>query len=296
MATPPNNRIGAGFTEGELQFASIWIRNRAMLRNLLWGFLIAINVGLWGFSLWGLLDAYVLSWPRESRMNREISENAFVALSLQSNRPEGIQTRAVSVFQGTEDRLDMIVPVYNPNEVWWASFTYRFNVSGELTDAQSGFLLPGERTYLGVFGYLPEKAGGRSAVLTVDNVQWHRVDPRQVGANYEEWVSARNGFEYKDVAFEQDLVIGGRRVSRTSFDLANTSAYGYWNLGLIVVLKRNEAPIAATYTTLDKLKAGETRSVNIDWFETLPAATETEIVPHVNYLDDSVYLPTSYIR
>ena len=287
------NQIGSGFTEGELQFASFWVRNRIMLRNAVWGLVLTLNVVLWGYALWGLFDAYILSWPRESRITSDIANNAFLAQQLQENQPQGVQTRGVQVFQGTESRLDMIVEILNPNERWWPTFTYRFNVTGELTPQRSGFVLPGERTYLGEFGFLPESVGGKSAVLTVDNIQWHRIDPRQVGEDYKAWISARNAFQYDKVSFSRELQIGTKRVSRTSFDFVNGTAYGYWDMGLYVVLKRGESAIAATFVSLDRVKPGERRPVHIDWFETLPEISETEIVPVVNFLDDAAYLPST---
>jgi hypothetical protein len=292
---PDGERIGGGFTEGELEIANFWVRNRLMLRRLGRGSLIAINLLVWGYALWGLFDAYVLSYPRESRLTAEIAQNQFVAQSLDSNRPSNVQTGTTNVFQNTDGRLDFLVPVSNSNKEWWVTFTYRFNVSGEYTDVRSGFLLPGEKTYLGEFGFTPKTKGGVTGVLTVDNISWHRLDPAQVGADYPGWVARRNKLSAKDVTFSEEVGAGGTPASRSHFTFANDSAYGFWNVKLYVVLKRGGSPAAATTITLDRLLPGEQRPIDIDWFEKLPSITDTEIVPVVNYLDESVYLPSSQI-
>ncbi|HWR00001.1 MAG TPA: hypothetical protein VN397_04120 [Candidatus Methylomirabilis sp.] len=285
------NHIGSGFTEGELKFANFWVRNRIMLRKIGYGVLIGINAILWGFSLWGLLDAYAISYPRESRIASDIAQNQFLAIQLESNRPRSVQAGVVNVFMATEDRLDFLVSIENPNRDWWAEFTYRFNVSGEPTPQRSGFILPGNRSYIGEFGFKPATKGARSAALTVDNIRWHRTDPSVVGDNYQAWAERRNQFSAKDASYVSNLDVAGKKLSRSSFTLVNPSAYGYWHVQLYVVLKRATTPVAATAITLNNVKAGESRLVNIDWFEKLPAAiSETEVVTVVNYLDPSVYL------
>ena len=292
MATP-NPGIGNGFTEGELQFASFWVRHEILIRRLLYGILFGVNALLWGAALWGLLDAYAISYPRESRITAEIAENQFLAQQLQSNRPEGVSTSPVNTFQGTDGRLDMLVKIRNPNARWWAEFTYRFNIAGELTPARSGFVLPGHERYLGEFGYKPDRAGSRSAVLTVDNIRWHRLQPEQVGGDFPEWLTRRNAFEIGDIAFQSDLQIAGKNVGRTSFSVRNATAFGYWSVGLYVILERGSTPVAANYITLERVSPGEVRNINIDWFEQLPGVTNTVVQPVVNYLDTSAYLPTT---
>lgn len=299
--------IGAGFTEGELTVANFWVRNRVLLRKIGRGTLIGVNVLLWGYTAWSILDAYAISYPRESRIVEQIAQNQFLASKFQSNQPKGVQTGTVSVFAATDDRLDMIVDALNPNAEWWADFTYRFNVSGELTPQQTGFILPGQRLYLGAFGFKPKTHGARSGFLIVDNLHWHRVDPSEVAGDYTSWLARRNQFRAEDVTFISDAgpvpsavtsgtsrtVTGARGFSRTSLIFENPSAYGFWKVRLYVVLKRANSPIAATSIDLEPVRAGERRPVDIDWFERLPSVTETEIVPVVNFLDRDAYLPST---
>jgi hypothetical protein len=287
-----NHEIGGGFTEGELSFASFWVRNRVKIRRLGFGVLIGANALLWGYTAWSLLDAYAISYPRESRIASEIANNQFIATQLETNVPKSIDTDTVNVYQNTGDRLDFLIPVRNPNNEWWAEFTYRFNVSGEPTPDRSGFILPGEQTYLGEFGFKPQTKGSRSGVLSVDNIRWHRVQPGVVGADYAAWAKRRLAFTTEDAKFETNLTVGGKSVSQSTFTFVNPSAYGYWSVKLYVILKRATSPIAATSIVLDRVKAGERRPVTIDWFERLPAISETEVVPVVNILDTSAYLPT----
>lgn len=292
---PSNDRVGAGFTEGELQFASFWVRNKLVIQQFTLGALIVANTLLWGYVGWGLLDAYVISYPRESRIVQDIAQNQFLAAQFEVNRPQSVSVSAVQVFEGTENRLDFLVDAANPNTEWWTTFTYRFNVGGELTPKRAGFLLPGQRRFVGEFGFLPSGAGARSGTFVVDDVRWHRIDPAVVGADYPAWVERYNQFGAEDIQFLPDQISGTTRVSRTQFTFRNPSAYGFWSVQLYVLLRRGNDIVAANAVTLDRVEPGEARPVSLDWFERLPGITETEIQPLVNFLDPSVLIPTTQL-
>lgn len=283
--------VGSGFTEGELQFAGFWVRNGRTVHRTIVGVLIAINALCWGYSLWVIVDAYAISYPIESRIMQDIAENSFVAQQLESNRPKSIQTNTVQIFEGTNGRMDMVVPIQNPNEQWYAEFTYRFNVSGEETPQRTGFILPKQSSFLGEFGFAPKTKGGRFATLSVDQIKWRRVDPGIVGADYSNWLSYRNKFETQNVSFVPSTGTSG--ASRTSFTFQNPTGYGYWSVGLYVMLLRGDAPVAATYLSLPTVKPNDRREVNIDWFDKISGVTNTKIVPVVNFLDTGAYLPST---
>lgn len=291
MPTPDDYSVGSGFTEGELKFASFWVRNNAMVRRGVIIGLIVINALCWGYSFWGILDAYAISYPVESRIMQDIADNMFVAQQLESNRPKSIQANTVQVFESTGGRMDMVVPISNPNEEWYAEFTYRFNVSGEETPQHSGFILPKQSAYLGEYGFAPQTKGGRYATLSVDQIRWKRVDPGVVGSDYSKWLAERNAFEMKDVSFIPSS--GASGASRTSFTFHNPTGYGYWNVGLYVFLLRGETPVASTYVSLAEVKPDQEIPVNINWFDKLSGVTNTKIVPIVNFLDKGAYLPST---
>ncbi len=285
--------VGSGFTEGELQFASFWVRNKVAARKAVYAVLIIVNAVFWGYAFWGFIDAYALSYPRESRIPQEIAANEVIARQLSSNRPLNVGVSPVDVFQNTDGRLDMIVPVENPNTEWAATFTYRFNVSGELTPERSGFILPGEQTYLGEFGYAQTTPGEKAAALTVDNLKWMRINPSVVGSDYSAWLARRNAFDIGKVTQSRDVQINGKPVLRTTFTFGNPTAYGYWNVDLYVVLKRADVAIAATRVSLTNVTSGDSRTVSLDWFEQLPSISDVEVVPVVNYLDPAAYMPAT---
>ncbi len=292
---PEEIRI-SGFTKGELKAASFWVRNGALLRRIGYGTLIGLAALFWGYSLWGILDAYAISYPRESRITHDIAVNQQLLASLQTEMPQNLSTSNVSVYTTTDSRLDMSVEVTNPNDHWWVEFNYRFNVSGELTPMQKGYVLPSSKQIITELGWTPTQKGGRTATLVVDNVRWHRLDPTQVQGPYSEYAQKRLDVTFDDLKYDTDIQIGNKRVGQTSFTLDNHSGYGYWGLDLILRLYRGNSIVAINKITLDKVSPGEKRPVQVVWFENLPSITKTEIIPQVNLLDAGAFLPTQYFQ
>jgi len=288
---PKNNVPVGGFTEGELKFASFWVRHGDTLRRAVRWFVIAVVAVTWGYVLWTIVDAYAISYPRESRLTEEMWRNQHAIAGLESDAPAGIQTGSVSVFSATDGRLDLAVDAQNRNEQWWAEFTYHFNVAGEQTPRRTGFIMPQSETFVTELGYRPSAPGSRAAQLVVEDVRWHRVDPEQTGGRYADYELERFNVAFENRTFER-ITVGDRQVGNTSFDLVNRGAYGYWNVGLVLRVLRGGSVLGVNKITLTEVVPGETRHVNVQWFEPLPPVTEIEIIPIVNFLDPDAYLPT----
>lgn len=289
-----SSQIGGGFTEGELSFASFWVRRKMELTRAVYGTLIVLNAIVWLYSAWGVLDAFAISYPRESRITAEIANNQLTLDALEISRPQNVQVGNPLVFEGTNGRYDMMVDMENPNDQWWAEFNYRFNLSGQLTPFQNGFLMPLGKSTLTQLGFKPTARGGTSAQLEVDNIRWHRVDPSQVGARYKDFELNHFNVSFESVKYQGGLTLGSQQIGRTSFDVVNRGSYGYWSLGLVVRLYRADTVVGVNRITLTNLVPGETRHVDLDWFDRLPPnVSKTEIIPVVNFLDKNTYLPTT---
>lgn len=288
-----DTQIGGGFTEGELRAASFWVRHRSAVRGIGYGSLIFLNLLLWGYVIWTALDALVISWPRERQLTREIASNQLVLSTLENDRPQSMASGPVLMFQNTDGRFDVAVDLQNPNPQWWAEFDYHFVLAGEATPVRSGFIMPQSETVLTQLGYLPKnRAGGAAqAQIAVDNIRWHRLDPSQLPTGYEPYLRQRFNVQFENID-HQAALSSGASVSRTSFDVVNRGAFGYWSLDLAVKAYRGEQIVGIHRITLANLQPNETRHVDLDWFDGVPALTRTEIIPIINLLDASVYLPT----
>lgn len=290
-----DNSIG-GLSSGDLQMANWWVRNRITVRKAGYGSLIAFCAVLWGYSIWGLLDAYAISYPRESRLTRDIALNQQLLSGLEADRPQQVGISDVSVWSGTDNRLDMAVAISNPNTQWWAEFNYRFDVSGEQTPLRSGYVLPESEQNITELGFKPEARGGRSATFSVDNVRWHRLDPNFVGGSYKAFAADRLRLRFENVKYDNSLTVGSKTVGQSSFDLINDGAYGFWGVDLFIRLLRAGNTLAIQQVKVTNISPGEKRPIQIVWPDNPSGVTETEIIPQVNLLDPNSFLKTQYFK
>ena len=292
-----NTVVGRGFTEGELKAAGWWVRNHVIIRTWSRIILVALNVIVWGYVSWGLLDAYAISYARESNITMAIAVNQQNLDRLMQDRPLNVGTSAVLVFPNTEERVDIAVDIENPNPSWWAEFSYKFNVAGEQTSARQGFVLPGELTTLTELGFKASSPSVRSAQLLIENIRWHRVEPSEVELDYDKYINKRfGGVKVENVRFDPSSVAVNRTASRTTFDVVNNGAYGYWSIDYIIKLMRGNTVIAINKVNMRELKPGETRNVDLYWYDTIQSVTKTEVIPIINLLDTNSYLPSSRLN
>lgn len=287
-----NHIIGSGMGDQDLRMASFWVRNHLLLRRLGYGSLMVIGGITWLFVLWTLLDAYAISYPRESRIPLRIMQNQLAASGLAAVAPKPIQPSETSVFTGTDGRQDFLVELTNNNEHWWIEFDYHFDASGELTPTRHGYVLPSDRRTLTELGFA-SKTKSRTARLIVEDIRWHRVNPAEVGGDYKPFADLRRQFRFEDISYNHDLKIGEQTVGQSAFTFVNDSAYGYWGVELTVVLFRGDTPVGVTTIERRQVRPGESIPVSINWFENPAGITKTDVRASVNILDPNAYLPTS---
>lgn len=287
---PDSYQIGGGFTNAELGAANWWVRHHLQLRQAGYIFLILLSVVFWGYTLWSLLDAYVISYPRESRIPLVIQSNDRLRAGLTNNAPQAIQTSPIASFASTGDRRDFLTQITNPNSDWWAEFEYQFKLNGESTPARQGYILPNSQRYLAEIGWKGQQGAG-DAELQVNSLKWHRLDPLSVERDYSAFAANRLQLQTTDPTYTNDLKVGEQTVGQTNFDLRNASGYGFWGVDLVVVLFRGGVPIAVTQLSQTELKPGEVRPISINWFDNVTGVDNTVVQPNVNILDPRVFLP-----
>lgn len=295
MSDSSEQRIGS-FTQGELQIASWWVRHRLELRRFGYGFVITICVLFWGYAIIGLLDAYVISYPRESRLTRQVAINQQLLAELEGDRPQQVNLSDVSVLNSTADRLDLSVEVVNPNPQWWGEFTYRFTISGEDTPLRKGYVLPSGKQVLSELGYKPQSRGGRNATISIDAVRWHRVDPVLTNGDYPSFYKNRFQVQAERVRYDTDISFNGKRVGQTSFTLVNSGAYGFWEVELFVRLYRGGTVSSIQAVKAQRVRPGEKREMQLIWPDNLTGVTKTEVIPQVNIMQPSAFLDPNFFQ
>jgi len=283
-------QIGGGFTDKELSAANWWVKYHLQLRRAGYAALIVIIIAVWGYVIWSLLDAYVISYPREQQISAIITDNQRQRARLTADAPQSLQIGPVAGFATTGDRRDFLTEITNANASWWAEFTYHFKIGEKTTPTRKGYILPNGQRYITEVGWKAEGTTG-TPEIEITNLAWHRVNPTNVELDYANFLERRLQLQITQPLYTNNLKVGEQTVGQSSFNLHNASGYGFWSVDLIVVLFRSGIPVGVTQLNQTEIKPGEIRNISINWFDNLTGISNTVVQPNVNVLDPSVFLP-----
>lgn len=272
------------------RFSVWWVRRRAALKRVGVALFILFDASLVVIVGWHLLDAFAIRYDSEQLAVAKMTalgQSDLHAYTL-ANAAQDLETEDVRVFSIGNSRYDLYTVLRNPNEDWWAEFTYSFSLDGEHTALRNGFVLPGEEKPLVEIAIESDVPLAQSQALFED-IMWHRVDHHLI-ADYDTWSADRLRFEIADAQFVREN-IDGEVIGRTTFELTNSTAYSYYDVGLFVLLKRGSSVVGVNRTTVSKVESGEEVDVTVNWFGTLPSVSEVEVVPELNIFDLGIYKP-----
>jgi hypothetical protein len=271
-----------------LKFSYWWVTHKFMLRRIAGGILIAISLGFYAYSGWQAFQLFFVQQQDYRQLLANISHDYIDYGTFRSrNAAKPIEISDYAVLGGRDGIYDMLVRLYNPNPQYTVARTVvKFSSNGEPVGEREAFILPGDSTYVGLFGVQLGSAPNPEVEAT--DVAWKRVH------QYEEFSNARLAFAIDEVKFHSPSELGLNQtapVSSVTFRVRNAGAFNFWRVGFSIVLRSGSSIIGANYITAEQFLAGEERTMEVRWSEPLGAVTDVEVVPEVNILDESVYLP-----
>lgn len=271
-----------GVTESELRWSEWWVDHRDQVRRAAIGVFIAFDVLLVGIGAWGFADWLALGGLKEEQAIRQMTGpnyGRFAGVGLQE-----VQVGAPFILPGAGGKVDILAPVENPNERFWAEIEYRYVIGGVEQPSLETFVLPGQTKYLAHLGAPSDGA----VELKVERRLWHRAG--LFGADSLQSVyDTRLDIRAENPVFVPADPLATTPVSRADFTLANRTAFGYYDIDLLVLLYRGDAVVGVNALRADRLAAGERRAMQIFWYQALPQVTRVEVVPDINIYDAGVY-------
>ncbi len=270
--------------EKQLGFAYWYVTHKAMLKNILTVFLIVVIFILVAYNLYLLIfNLVIYQKNHQAVLNDFITANPNYAVLRQVSLPQPIQTSQIQVLSNKQG-YDLMVEVANPNQDWWATFNYQFQVGQSLTDKRKGFILPGERKKMIDLGV---EQGNLASQIVLTNLNWQKE------INFVDLYSKRFQFDIANVQYvpARELGIGEEiPVSRVNFKVTNDSAYNYRDVNFFIFLMSGDRIVGVNKIVTRELLSGETKDLTVNFFQRLPKVTSAEIVPEVNILDETVFL------
>ncbi len=268
-----------------------WVEHRALLRRVGYGLFIAVDAVILLFALYHLLDAFALSYDQETNAVLEMIDQGQSDLRAYTvaNNADDLEPGEARVISIGSDRYDLYATLLNPNDDWWAEFSYTFNTDLGVTESATGFILPSQSKAMVEFAY-ESTVPVTTAELVIGEVTWHRVDHHLI-ADYETFAAEHLNLMIENAQFTKEVNANNDAYGRSSFTVTNKTAYSYYEPTFYVLLKRGSSVVGVNRATLSELDSGETADVTLNWFGTLPSVSEVEIVLDINLFDLSVYKP-----
>lgn len=282
---PSNGLETIGGVSGkELRWSQWWVDHKEQVKKAGLGLFIAFDVLLVGVGFWGFIDWLAFGGLREEAAIRQMTSpeyGRFASLTL-----EEIQIGAPIVLAGGTGRIDILAPVENRNATFWAEVHYRFIVGGAEQPLRKTFVLPGQAKYLAELG-APSTSGG-SVELNIERRIWHRAD-LQGSPSAEAFAEVRLNIRAENPVYVPSDPLATAPVSSARFTLVNDTAFGYYEVGLLVFLYRGDTIVGVNRALADTLAAGEKKPMELFWFHVLPQVSRVQVVPDVNIYDPYVY-------
>ena len=272
------------FYEKQIGFSYWYVKHKLLLKNILTVVLTVIIILLVAYNLYLLVfNLAIFQDDYQQVITDFTTPNSDYQALRQLSLPQPVQIGQMQSF-ANRDKYDIIAEIANPNQKWWASFNYQFQIGQELTVKRQGFILPGQRKNL--FGLALER-GNLASQLVLSDVSWEKE------INFEKLYQERYRFDIKETEFlsARELGVGEDiPVNRLIFKVVNESAYNFRNVNFLVFLKAGNQIAAVNQIVLESFLSGQTRESAVTFFQALPRITSVDIIPEVNILDENVFL------
>lgn len=265
-------------SDRQLKLSYWYLTNKLKLKRYLVWVSVVLNCLLFGYIAWQLLF-WVVDYQKEQYIFNQLvySQNQYLNL-IDNLQPQELQFSGLSRFDTTGGRYDFMVEGINVNANWLATFDYQFVSNNDKTLMRQGFLMPGQKAYimdLGIDDSMTE--------LRISNKKWHRV------TGFKDIYDNRFGFAIGNEQFIAGSESGDPNI--LSFEITNDSAYSYWQVPIQSFLYTGGGIVSINFITLEQLRAGETRQIELYWNNVLPRITSYDIFPYLNILDEDNIMP-----
>lgn len=270
-------------SEKGLKYGSWYVNHKIFLRQLLIAGLFLLNALLWGYILFSLFYNFVLKYNDYQQLKADLLFDRYTNYQgiLDMTVPRPINVLSIQTLNSVENKLDIVAQVSNPNQKWFGHFKYSFATSSGATQLRDGFILPGETKYL----YDLDVAAASVQNIDIGKVDWLREN------NYPQLAAERDQFQYTDVSFIPAGTADGLSANRAVFTVTNNSNFNYYHPTFLVLLKRGGQIVGFNAVAAPNLLSHTKINLESRWFESLPDVENVEIVPDIDYLSDSSYIP-----
>ncbi|HLC63775.1 MAG TPA: hypothetical protein VJK25_00295 [Patescibacteria group bacterium] len=261
-------------SDKELKWGYWFVANQDKIRKIGLGLLILVCILIWISPIYGLV-LYLAQFSQEQQIfdglaRQEINFADFIA----ENHPEALRFSEPQIIYTGGNKYDFVAQVTNPNpDRGVTKLAYRFAAGNFYGPASIISLLPGQTAYLtSLANESPVRLSG--AALEIIKLEWQGLRARLD--------SLENPLELAGTTYG---TVDNNSRFRVNFTATNISLKNYWQVDFQGILFSGSNIVGVNQISLAEFLAGESREVEISWFEGLPRVSRVEVIPLVDVYD-----------
>ncbi|OIP79999.1 MAG: hypothetical protein COT39_01105 [Parcubacteria group bacterium CG08_land_8_20_14_0_20_48_21] len=268
-----------------------WITtHRLQMKRLGSGLFLAIATGLLLNGIYGLVDYFVLQRKQTIAWEQQLAVSGMVHRDYASKiSAQDLNVTSVGIVEN-EESADAFASVANPNDRWYARFSYHFSLGDYNSPVFEGFTLPGEeKTLTGFSLTLPKDAA--TVILVFDRLDWTHVSNHDI-SDYAAWAGDRQKITIKDLVYAPPAQLHENSslvVSRVTYTAVNNSIFDYWEVGFLIIGIRDDRPVALQRKVVSPLVSGKATTQVVSWFGIRNRFDSIRIEPEIDILNPESY-------
>ncbi|MCF7795017.1 hypothetical protein K9M50_01490 [Patescibacteria group bacterium] len=280
----------SGISHRELNIG-LWIaKNKKKFIISIIVILILLSAGFFLYSGYHYAYYFLEGKEYDEKLAQDLSNYDNASMEYRLNNPlDSLEIKYVHSYK-TEDKIDLVSEIHNPNGRYYANFEYCF-VDGETEIlCDEDFVFPLEDKHL--IALALDENVSQNLNIRLSSVSWSRIDAHK----YPDWSKYYNDhldFKTENIRFRparQSPLSDKMSLDVLEFDIKNNTAYSYWEVPLNIVLYNNSRIVGVYKHTLNEFLTGTNRSVRLVWPGTIVQADEIKITPRLNIIDPDIYI------
>lgn len=278
-----------GVSSHNLKFGIWFTTYKVLLYRLALILFIVFDASVIIFSLWKIGGFLIYDFTKKDQMERELAYFANNSVILERYTPENLQIMDVKVYSSSDDKVDVLAKINNPNKQIISSFDYYFSFSnGQNTPIQRGSVLPGSEGVVVSLGLDAEMFQG-AATLNIGNFAWRRVPAHDVG-DAEVWQKDRINFTASDFSYTYAGQESGADANIIKFNLTNNSAFSYKEPNFVVELRYSGVSVGVMTFNVSRFMSLEVREIDLRNFVDNLQVNEIVLYPQVDVYDEGAFI------
>lgn len=281
-----------GVTLKKLNFGLWFIEHRRELRIVFISFLVIFSAVFLTYGIYGFANYIARGMAEDDILIQQIEQSTLIGHDyILQISPRDLQIAPVKALKAIDKRYDFLVQIKSVNEKHLGEFEYHFLVGGKEVGHAEGFIMPGESKYIlslaNEFNSAPT-----NVKLVIDNMIWNRINQHDIN-DWDSYQEDRLDITISDAEFLSAKTSGlSEKINLNSleFNTTNNTAYSYWNVDFVILLKSNSRVVGVNKYSLPEFMSTEKRTIEISWPGILSRVNKIDIFPEINIIKDDIYI------